>query len=201
MDSLSKAKNQLVSVCKHLRINDDDVCGCGKSRNPLQGVISDAGQCFEQITDDAVEDALQYLMDAARARGIQAVCVLLRAKRKAWCVKHCNGGKWHLLRLDQLVAITRAYMKLKYVSFGTGIWRQDKGTPIGGYMSSCITELVMAVDEERYSQLTGELMKGTSYRVDRQGNKQSVPSQHLQDFARARYVDDEIVLSSTACKD
>ena len=84
--------------------------------------------------------------------------------------KHNDKQKWQEFHLTDIIKIVEFDLAHTYTTSGTAIYKQKKGAPIGGFLSSNYANIKCAYEHRYHCRIQTSPIATTNYRAIRQAN-------------------------------
>jgi len=191
-----RARLTTVEAQAHEHIRGPNACTCqrcGGSKLVWEGLVADAGQFFETVTPECVEDSMTFLFSCALKAGHPGkVTTITAPTRRAYF----GGYKYNPVKhsktftLADLHCCVMAAANMSFASVGSRVVRL-RGLPIGGFMSKIACSVVLGAAEQAWAQNQAHLLREGFLRTGQTW---------LQAVAWARYVDDAVLASPYLCR-
>ena len=122
---------------------------CRSKKHAIEFLVTDAGQFFETVPPQIVNESLGMLTEVAKWKGYKAVRLKKSTKVLGYLVQHVveSDKRWWSTSLDDIKNSFAMGLKQKFAPLGNAIYYQAKGIPIGGMLSSASVHVVMSLAE------------------------------------------------------
>lgn len=166
---------------------------CKSPKPPLCAWVGDAAQLFEEISRDQVLYRLRLIFTELRNRSVNSFGVVTKKSRRMhyWIARNNFRATQDscLHRWDEMLCVAELALMQSCVSVGPVLFEQQRGVPIGGFLSKQCASVVLGVSEAEWVDKNAGV--GAWYPPD---------MQFCEAVAAVRYVDDLAMVSSVLCR-